>query len=117
MMTFKVSLLAALAAADAVTGVVPSAPLPDGVTQGKTRFTITDSNGAVVDTQDVDGLSADFTGVADGTFNASAQFLDSTGALLGDAVATSFVDAVEVPPAGGATFTPLASLTATVTPE
>jgi hypothetical protein len=114
MMTFKVALIAALAVADS-SGAVPSSPLPTGVTQGKTRFTITDSNGVVVQTQDVDGLEADFTGVADGTFNASAQFLDSTGALLGDAVTTSFVDAVEVPPA--ATFTPLASLSAIVTPE
>lgn len=117
-MTFKVSLVAALAIADA-SGVVPSATLPDGVTQGKTRFSILDSaNGAVVQSQDVDGLSADFTGVPDGTFTASAQFLDSDGNTLGDEVKTTFVDAVEVaPPAAGATYTPLASLSATVTPE
>lgn len=115
-MTYKVELLAALAVADATTGVVPSSPLPTGVTQGNTRFTITDSNGAAVQTQDVPGLDAVFTGIADGTFTASAQFLDSTGALLGDAVTTSFVDAVEVPPAA-TTFTPLASLTATATQE
>lgn len=112
-MTFKVSLIAVLAVADA-SGVVPTSPLPAGVTLGKTRFTITDSAGAVVQTQDVAGLQADFTGVATGTFGASAQFLDSTGALLGSAVTTSFVDAVAVPPA---TFTPLASMSATVTPE
>jgi hypothetical protein len=114
MTTFRVALIAALAVADA-SGVVPSAPLPTGVTQGKTRFTITDASGATVQTQDVDGLEADFTGVPDGTFNASAQFLDSTGALLGSAVTASFVDAVQVPPAS--TFTPLASLSATVTQE
>jgi len=113
--TYKVELLAALAVADA-SGVVPSSPLPAGVTQGNTRFTITDSNGAVVQTQDVAGLDVVFTGIADGTFTASAQFLDSTGALLGDAVTTSFLDAVEVPPAAS-TFTPLASLTATATQE
>jgi len=117
-MTYKLKLLAALAVADA-SGVVPAVALPAGVTQGKTRFSVLDSTGAVVQTQDVDGLSADFTGLADGTFDATAQFLDSTGALLGDAVKTSFVDAVEVPPTApaAATFTPLASLSATVTPE
>jgi hypothetical protein len=115
-MTWKVALIAALAVAGA-DGVVPTDTLPDGVTQGKTRFTILDSTGTVVQTQDVDGLEADFTGVSDGTFDATAQFLDSTGALLGDAVKTSFVDGQPVTPPAAATYTPLASLTATVTAE
>ncbi|WP_347558558.1 hypothetical protein [Robbsia sp. KACC 23696] len=115
-MTWKVALIAALAVAG-TDGVVPTAALPDGVEQGKTRFTILDSTGAVVQTQDVDGLEAEFTGVADGTFDATAQFLDSTGALLGDAVKTSFVDGQPVTPPAAATYTPLASLTATVTAE
>lgn len=116
-MTYHVSLVAALAVADA-SGVVPSASLPDGVTQGKTRFSILDSaNGAVVQTADLDGLSADFTGVPDGTFTATAQFLDSDGNTLGDEVKTTFVDGEQVPPVSGGTYTPLASLTATATAE
>jgi hypothetical protein len=107
-MTYKVSLLVALAGA-AITS-------PTGKAAGKTRFTITDATGVTVQTQDVDGLQADFTGIGDGTFDASAQLLDTDGALLGDAVTTSFVDAVEVPPVE-VTFTPLATLSATATQE
>ncbi|MCP1120094.1 hypothetical protein [Robbsia andropogonis] len=116
-MTYKLDLTATLAVADA-SGVVPTAKTPEGTTKGKTRFSVLDSTGAVVQTQDVDGLEAQFTGLADGTFTASAQFLDSTGALLGAAVTTSFVDAVEVSPvAEGESYTPLATLSATVTAE
>lgn len=101
-------------------------PSPTGLGSGATRFTITDTNGAVVQTQDVNGDSATFTGLADGTFTASAQLLDTAGAPLGDAVTTTFVDGNEVPtdpsqPTGGepssATFVPLASLSANVTSE
>ena len=116
MSTFRLTLIAALAAADA-SGVTPSSPLPNGVTQGKTRFTVLDSNNAVVQTADVDGLTTQFSGLTDGTFTAQAQFLDSTGATLGDAVTTTFVDGEPVTPPAASTFTPLASLSATVEQE
>lgn len=117
-MTYKVELT--------VTASGDPVPSPTGLGSGATRFTITDTNGAVVQTQDVDGQSATFTGLSDGTFTASAQLLDTAGAPLGDAVTTTFVDGSEVPsdpgqPTGGepsgATFVPLASLSANVSQE
>lgn len=89
---------------------------PTGVAAGKVRFNIADSNGVSVGSQEVDGLEATFTGLADGTFTASAQQLDANGQALGDPVTTSFVDAVEVPPAP-VMFTPLAALSAAVSAE
>jgi hypothetical protein len=106
-MTYKVSLLVSLAAAAVAS--------PNGAAAGKSRFSIIDSTGAVVQTQDVDGLTADFTGIADGTFTGQAQLLDVNGANLFDPVTCSFVDAVEVPPA--VMVTPFASISATVTQE
>lgn len=118
-MSFKVLLSVAFASGDPIAS-------PTGLAAGATRFTITDTNGAVVQTQDVNGDSATFTGLDDGTFTASAQILDTAGAPLGDAVTTSFVDGNEVPtdPTQGdgsqpasATYVPLALISATVTPE
>lgn len=117
-MTYRVE-LTATAQGDAI-------PSPSGLAAGATRFTITDTNGAIVQVQDVNGDSASFSGIPDGTFTASAQLLDTAGALLGDAVTTSFVDGNQVPsdpgqPSGdqpsGATYVPLASISANVTPE
>lgn len=99
---------------------------PTGLGSGATRFSIVDANGAIVQTQDVNGNSASFSGLADGTFTATAQLLDTAGAVLGDAVSTTFVDGNQVPADPGqgdgsqpssATYIPLASLSATVTPE
>lgn len=117
MTTYKVDLT--------VTAGGDPVPSPSGLTSGATRFTITDTNGAVVQTQDVNGDSASFSGLTDGTFTASAQLLDTAGAPLGDAVSTSFVDGNQVPTDPGqggsqpssATFVPLASISANVTPE
>lgn len=99
---------------------------PTGLGSGATRFSIIDAVGAIVQSQDVNGTSAVFTGVADGTFTASAQLLDTAGAILGDAVTTSFVDGAQVPTDPGqgdggepsnATYIPLATISANVTPE
>lgn len=116
-MTYKVE-LTVVASGDPV-------PSPTGLAAGSTRFTITDTSGAIVQVQDVDGQSATFTGLADGTFTASAQLLDTAGAILGDAVTTSFVDGNQVPTDPGqggsapsdATYVPLTSISANVTPE
>jgi hypothetical protein len=99
---------------------------PTGLGSGATRFSIIDAVGAIVQSQDVNGSSATFTGLADGTFTASAQLLDTAGAVLGDAVTTSFVDGNQVPTDPGqgdgsqpsnATYIPLASISANVTQE
>jgi hypothetical protein len=115
-MPFKVD-LSVTSAADAI-------PSPTGLAAGTTRFSITDTAGNIVQSQDVNGSSASFSGIPDGTFTASAQLLDTAGANLGDAVTTSFVDGNPVTPpdqGGGtptdATFVPLASISATVTAE
>lgn len=115
-MTYKVE-LTVVAEGDPVTS-------PSGLGSGATRFSIIDASGETVQSQDIEGTSATFTGLADGTFTATAQLLDTAGAILGDAVTTSFVDAVQVPTGPtdptqptGATFIPLASLSAAVTPE
>lgn len=117
-MTYRVELT--------VTAQGDAIPSPSGLAAGATRFTITDTNGAVVQTQDVNGDSATFTGLADGTFTATAYLLDTAGNVLGDPVTTTFVDGNQVPsdpgqPSGdqpsGATYVPLASISANVTPE
>jgi hypothetical protein len=97
---------------DATTAVAS----PSGLPAGLTRFAIIAADGSIVNTQDVAGLSATFTGVADGDFTGSAQLLDTAGALLGSPVTQAFVDGVAVTPPA-ATFQPLVSLSITVTPE
>ena len=104
-----------LAVITAVVNAAVSTPLASGQSVSLTRFSVVDSSGAaIVPSQDVQGLSASFSGLPSGTFTAQAQYLDNTGALLGDPVTAAFVDGVAVAPA---TFNPLASLSVTVTEE
>lgn len=80
--------------------VTAQADLPSGVSAGAKRFSIADTAGNVVQTQDVDGVEATFTGVSDGDFTASVQDLDSNGGNLGNAVTAAFnVSTVVTPPA------------------
>ncbi|MDR5813334.1 hypothetical protein QCE62_06975 [Caballeronia sp. LZ033] len=92
---------------------VVSASLPAGVTAGLLRLAIVDSIGTVVQQQDVSGTSADFDGLSAGDYTATAQRLDSTGAPLGDAVASPFT--VPSDGSGGATGTYDAPQSITVT--
>jgi uncharacterized protein YoxC len=67
------------------------ATLPLGVTAGQLRVTLSDASGATPDvTQDVDGDTAEFDGVADGSYIAKAQRLAADGSTLGDAVQQTF---------------------------
>lgn len=86
---------------------------PSGLPQGNTRFQILDSTGAVVQTQDVVGLSASFSGVADGNFTATAQLLDTAGNPLGTQLTKAFVDGQPA----ATTFQPLTDLSVSVTPD
>jgi hypothetical protein len=59
----------------------PSAPKgPAGVLPGLYRYRIIDVLGAVVQSHDDAALQFDFTGIAPGTYTATAEILDSTGA-------------------------------------
>lgn len=71
--------------------------LPDGVTAGNLRFTITGSNGNVLQTQDVADVSATFLNVPAGDYTMSAQRLASTGENLGAAVTGNFSVAATPP--------------------
>lgn len=87
--------------------------LPDGVTAGKFRFTLTDSSGSPV-TQDMDGPTASFSNVADGSCSATAQRLDTNGNPFGNMASLSFVAPTSAPPS---TFDEPSALTVTVTPQ
>jgi hypothetical protein len=88
--------------------------LPSGITAGALRVAILDLTGATVATQDVTGVTAAFTGVADGDYVASAVRLDDTGANLGVAVTAAFSVTI-VPPV--AQYDAPASLTVLVEAE
>lgn len=110
-MTYHLELVAKLAT-DGTQGSAPS-----GVTVAGIRFIAFDSNGANVGQQDVaSGLTADFTGLVDNKGTATAQYVGSDGSLLGDAQTTSYDYENPTPPAD-VTFTPLASLSATIAQE
>lgn len=92
-------------------------PLPAGVSfAGQRLFKLGDA------AQIVAGTTVDFDGVADGTYTATCQSLDSTGAPIDDQVTCSVV--VQSPAAGtppspapapnGGTYDAPASLAATV---
>ena len=86
---------------------------PSGKGQGLTRFQILDSTGTVVQTQDVQALTASFSGVADGDFTATAQLLDTDGNPLGEQLSKSFTDGQPV----STTYQPLNAIDVQVTPE
>lgn len=96
----------------------PSAAVvsPSGKGQGLTRFQILDASGAVVDTLDLQALTASFSGVPDGDFTATAQLLDTDGNTLGELMSKSFHDGAETPPAA-ATFQPLNAIDVQVSQE
>lgn len=77
------------------------ADLPSGVVAGNKRFSILDSTGAVVQTQDVADITATFSNVVDGTYTPTVQDLDSNSNNLGAVVTgdTFTVSNVVVPPA------------------
>lgn len=82
--------------------VTVQADLPEGITAGTNkRFSILDTNGLIVQTQDVADVTATFSGVADGSLIASVQDLDSNGNNLGVAVTAPFTASTVVvtPPA------------------
>jgi len=92
-----------------ITTPVTPAVLPAGVAEGLMQFTITDTAtpANVVATQNVAGLTALFTGVADGSYIAVVQDLDTTGAPLGTPVSQAFTvaDLLFSQPVGPLTIT------------
>jgi hypothetical protein len=89
-------------------------PLPAGITAGLINVTLTAASGTVLGTQvvaDTNGITATFTAVPDGTYTASAQLVDSTGAALGAAV-TAPVTVTTV----ATTFEAPSGITVTVAP-
>lgn len=93
-----------------------------GLAAGKTRFSLFDTAGVLVETKDVDGLSADFTALATKPVTANAILLDTAGATLGEAVNCTLVDgdvAATTSSTAAATvmITPLASLSGSVATE
>lgn len=73
--------------------VYAATTLPAGVTAGDLHVVINDASGAEVQAQTVAGSPAavTFTLTAAGTYAATAQRLDSTGAALGPAVVSAAV--------------------------
>jgi hypothetical protein len=71
--------------------VVP-AVLPEGIAEGLMQISITDTATPpnVIATQSVAALTALFTGIANGSYMAVAQDLDTTGAPLGTPVSQAF---------------------------
>lgn len=92
--------------------------LPAGVTAvGLLCLSLIAADASVVSSVNVDGVSASFAGVPDGTYTVTAQRLDATNTTgVGDLVSSDpFVVATGAP--APTTFDAPASIAITVTPE
>lgn len=79
-----------------VTVVTVKTDLPAGVIAGDLRVSISQTDGAIVDSQDVDGNEAVFTGIVDGDYIATAVRLDDIGENIGVPISVIFsVDDVQ----------------------
>jgi hypothetical protein len=90
-----------------------SLELPANIVAGALRVSIIDAAGTVTHTQDINGIVAEFVGVADGQYSAVAVRLDSNGLPLGSPVTEPFT----VAPAVIATYEAPHSMFITVSPD